>query len=82
MKTPRSAVSQLNKALGKDGRTAFMSAVVLGLVAHMVALSFDVPNHDGLDSIYFNQDMLTSGRWFLGAACGISTFYSLHWDFK
>ena len=79
MKTPGSAVSKLNNALGRDGRLAFLSAAILGLIAHVPALSFDIPNHDGLGSIYFDQDMLTSGRWFLGAACGISSFYSLHW---
>ena len=79
MKSPRSVMSKINTALGHDGRIAFISAVILGLIAHMPALNFDVPNHDGLDSIYFDQNMLTSGRWFLGTACGVSSFYSLHW---
>lgn len=79
MKSPRSVMFKIYTALGHDGRTAFISAVIFGLIAHMPALNFDVPNHDGLDSIYFDQNMLTSGRWFLGAACGVSSFYSLHW---
>ena len=79
MKTPESVISKVNTALGKDGKLAFLSAVVCGLIAHMPALSFDIPNHDGLDSVYSSQDLLTSGRWFLGTACSISSFYSLHW---
>ena len=79
MKTPDSVISKVNTALGKDGKTAFISAVILGLIAHFPALSSDIPNHDGLDSIYSSQDLLTSGRWFLGTACSISSFYSLHW---
>jgi len=79
MISPGNAVSKVNTALGKDGRLAFLSTALMGLIAHMPALSFDIPNHDGLDSVYSNQDLLTSGRWFLGTACSISSFYSLHW---
>ncbi len=79
MKSPRSVISKLYTVPGREGRTAFISAIVWGLIAHMPALNFDVPNHDGLDSLYFDQNMLTSGRWFLGVACGVSSFYSLHW---
>ena len=79
MISPRNSFSKVNKAIGHDGRVAFLSAVIIGLIAHMPAMNFDVPNHDGLDSLYFDQNMLTSGRWFLGTACGISSFYSLHW---
>lgn len=79
MISPRNFFSKVNKAIGHDGRVAFLSAVIIGLIAHMPAMNFDVPNHDGLDSLYFDQNMLTSGRWFLGTACGISSFYSLHW---
>ena len=79
MHSPRDFFDKLHKFLDRDGRAAFFSAVVIGLLAHMPALVFDVPNHDGLDSIYSSQNILTSGRWFLSIACGISSFYSLHW---
>ena len=58
---------------------AFFSALVFGLLAHMVPMTGDFPNHDGLESLYFNQDMLSSGRWFLSIACGISSYFALPW---
>ena len=45
----------------------------------MPMLLSDIPNHDGLDSMYFDQNMITSGRWFLMVACGFSSFYTLPW---
>lgn len=60
-------------------KTAFISALILGLLIHMPILVRDIPNHDGLDSLYFDQNMITSGRWFLTVACGISSYFSLPW---
>ena len=60
-------------------KTAFLSAVILGLLIHMPMLVRDIPNHDGLDSMYFDQNMITSGRWFLTVACGISSYFNLPW---
>lgn len=45
----------------------------------MPALLSDIPNHDGLASMYFDQNMITSGRWFLMVACGFSSFYTVPW---
>jgi hypothetical protein len=45
----------------------------------MPALISDIPNHDGLDSMYFDQNMITSGRWFLTVACGFSSYYTIPW---
>lgn len=60
-------------------KTAFMAAVLLGLLIHMPVLVRDIPNHDGLDSMYFDQNMITSGRWFLTVACGISSYFTIPW---
>lgn len=51
----------------------------MGLLIHLPAWVLDMPNHDGLASVYFNQNMITSGRWFLTVACGISSYYTLPW---
>lgn len=56
-----------------------MAAFVIGLLIHMPAMLSDIPNHDGLSSIWFDQNMITSGRWFLTVACGFSSFYSIPW---
>ena len=58
---------------------AFFSTFVIGLFAHMRIFLQDIPNHDGVNSIFFDQNMITSGRWFLRVACGISTDYTLPW---
>lgn len=79
MNSIKTSIEKLNKIIGRDGKTAFLSTFIIGLLTHMVALTGDFPNHDGLASMYFDQNMITSGRWFLGTACGISSFYSLPW---
>lgn len=63
----------------KIWRYTFCAAVIVGLVTHLPIMLSDIPNHDGLASIYFDQDMTVSGRWFLSVACGFSTYYSLPW---
>lgn len=60
-------------------KTAFLAAVIIGIAIHMPILVRDIPNHDGLDSIYFDQNMITSGRWFLTVACGFSSYFTLPW---
>ena len=60
-------------------KTAFLSAVCIGLLIHTPALLSDIPNHDGLASMYFDQNMITSGRWFLMVACGFSSYYTIPW---
>ncbi len=57
----------------------FLTAVILGLCTHMPIMLSDIPNHDGLASIYSDQNMIVSGRWFLSVACGFSSYYTLPW---
>lgn len=79
MNSPQTSIKKLNTLIGNDGRTAFFSTIIFGLIAHLPIMVSDIPNHDGLASIYFSQDMLTSGRWFLSTACGLSSYYSIPW---
>lgn len=60
-------------------KAAFLAVIVIGLLVHMPVLVRDIPNHDCLDSMYFDQNMITSGRWFLTVACGISSYFNLPW---
>lgn len=60
-------------------RYTFFTAIILGLCTHLPIMLSDIPNHDGLASIYFDQNMTVSGRWFLSVACGFSSYYSLPW---
>lgn len=77
--TPTQVFQALNKKIKQQWRLAFFSAVGIGLLIHMPVLLSDIPNHDGLASMYFDQNMITSGRWFLTVACGFSSFYTIPW---
>lgn len=57
----------------------FVAAIVAGLLTHFPVLVNKMPNSDAMTNFYFDQNMITSGRWFLGVACGISSFYDLNW---
>lgn len=79
MKSCEQTLVSIGKCIKKEWKIAFMTAFVLALLIHMPVLVSDIPNHDGLDSMYFDQNMITSGRWFLTIACGFSSYYNLPW---
>ncbi len=72
-------INKIKQKFSAADRIAFLSAFIWGLLVHMPAMLMDVPNHDGLSSMHFSQNMITSGRWFLGAACSLSSFYTVPW---
>lgn len=63
----------------KEYKYPFIAALVIGLLTHFPVMVNKLPNADAMDNFYSNQNMITSGRWFLGIACGISSFYDLNW---
>ncbi|MCR4895706.1 MAG: glucosyltransferase domain-containing protein [Lachnospiraceae bacterium] len=65
--------------LSAQVRAAMTGAFVIGLLVHLPAMLSDIPNHDGLSSMYFDQNMITSGRWFLMIACGASSYFTVPW---
>lgn len=78
--TPEELFGKLNrKMIKREWKTAFLSTFGIGLLVHMPVMLSDIPNHDGLASMYFDQNMITSGRWFLMVACGFSSFYTIPW---
>ncbi|MGN0167154.1 MAG: glucosyltransferase domain-containing protein [Acetatifactor sp.] len=79
MTSPTAVIQNIYGKIKKEWRLAFASTVVIALLIHMPVLLSDIPNHDGLDSMYFDQNMITSGRWFLMVACGFSSFYTIPW---
>ncbi len=79
MKSPTEIWKALKQNMKEEWKIAFLAAFVIGLLVHMPVMMRDIPNHDGLDSMHFNQNMITSGRWFLGIACGFSSYYTLPW---
>ncbi len=79
MAGPTEIWNYIKHRLKPESKVAFVVAVVIGLLIHMPIMMQDIPNHDGLDSMYFDQNMITSGRWFLTIACGLSSYYTLPW---
>lgn len=67
---------KLNK---KEYYIPFIAAVVIGLLTHMFMFVNKFPNSDAMTNFYFDQNMVTSGRWFLTVVCGISSYYDLNW---
>ncbi|MDE5746914.1 MAG: glucosyltransferase domain-containing protein [Acetatifactor sp.] len=79
MKNPTETWNCIRKHCKREWKLAFFSSFLLGILIHMPIMLRDIPNHDGLASMYFDQNMITSGRWFLTVACGISSYYTLPW---
>ena len=79
MMTPGQLIDYLKSHCKQKWKIAFISAFLIGMLVHMSVLLSDIPNHDGLDSMYFNQNMITSGRWFLMVACGFSSYFTIPW---
>ena len=79
MVSPAQAFQTLYGKIRREWRYAFLTCFLTGLLVHMPVLLSDIPNHDGLDSMYFDQNMITSGRWFLSVACGFSSYYTIPW---
>lgn len=76
---PEQFFNAWKQKITKQDIYTFLTAVIMGLVTHMRVFISDIPNHDGMSSLYFDQNMITSGRWFLRVACGISSDYTLPW---
>lgn len=79
MKNPTETWNNIWKHCKREWKLAFLSTFLVGLLCHMPIMLRDIPNHDGLASMYFDQNMITSGRWFLTVACGVSSYYTLPW---
>lgn len=77
--TPAARITQWCESVKKEYKTAFVATFLMGLMIHLPAILSDIPNHDGLDSMYFDQNMITSGRWFLTVACGFSSYFTIPW---
>lgn len=79
MNTPTQTLQNVKRHIKAEWKLAFGTTFILGLLVHMPILLSDIPNHDGLDSMYFDQNMITSGRWFLTVACGFSSYFTIPW---
>lgn len=76
---PDQVLSRWKQNITKMDCCTFWTTVAVGLLCHMRIFVSDIPNHDGMSGLFFDQNMITSGRWFLRVACGISSDYTLPW---
>lgn len=72
-------IDYYRKNVKQTWKTAFAAAVIIGLCVHLFKFANTLPNHDSPYSYYDPQNIITSGRWFLTVACGISSYYDLPW---
>lgn len=77
--TPQEVWIRCKQNTKQEWKIAFGAAFLIGLLIHLPIMVSDIPNHDGLSSMYFDQNMITSGRWFLTIACGFSSYFTLPW---
>ena len=58
---------------------AFLATFLVGIVAYGFLITNRFLTHDSMWNIYSDQNMITSGRQFLGAACSVGSYYDLPW---
>ena len=79
IKEPRELADAIRTHVSRADRTAFLSALITGLVTHLYMLVNKLPNHDDFLATSTANSMLTSGRWFLAVPSFFSSELSLPW---
>ncbi len=74
---PEKALKKLNTYILPQWRVCFVSAFIVGLLAHLYKITNWLPNWDSLVFRYDAQNMISLGRWFLPVVCSPSSFYDL-----
>lgn len=72
-------VSFYHRSLKKSWKLAFLAAVIAGFLVHTYKFTNNFPYFDSFYNFYSSQYMVASGRWFLSAACSLSTYFDLPW---
>ena len=68
-----------NNKVKKEWKISWISAFIIGLIIHLFKFSNTILHHDSVYNYYSNQDMTSSGRWFLSIACSLSSYFDLPW---
>lgn len=76
---PEKTIKNIYNKISAQGKICFLSAVIIGLAAHLYKMTGWLPNWDSLVFRYDAQNMIPLGRWFLPVVCSISSFYDLPW---
>lgn len=76
---PDKLIGKLYLRIQPQWRIAFISTFIIGFLTHFYVFVNRLPNHDGMYNIYSSQAKVTSGRFFLGPASGLSSYFDLPW---
>jgi MFS superfamily sulfate permease-like transporter len=76
---PEELFKKIKSSIPRQFKICFVSALLVGLVAHIYKLTNWLPNWDSLVFRYDPQNMIALGRWFLPVVCAPSSFYDLPW---
>lgn len=76
---PEQVIRKIKDNIEPQWKICFISAILLGLVAHMYKITNWLPNWDSIVFRYDGQNMIGIGRWFLPVVCAPSSFYDLPW---
>lgn len=74
---PEQVINKIKKSILPQWKICFLSAVVIGFIAHLYKITNWLPNWDSLVFRYDAQNMISIGRWFLPVVCAPSSFYDL-----
>lgn len=80
---PDNIIQILNKKISRECKLAFLSALIIGLIAHTYMFTNKIPNYDDLRTIDGFGTTFRSGRWFLWivgtVAYHLDFVFSLPW---
>lgn len=74
---PEQIIEKIKKNILPQWKVCFISALIVGIIAHLYKITNWLPNWDSLVFRYDPQNMLAMGRWFLCVVCMPSSFYDL-----
>ena len=74
---PEKLLKKLNTYILPQWKVCFVSALIIGIIAHFYKITNWLPNWDSLVFRYDSQNMIGLGRWFLGPVCSLSSYYDL-----
>ena len=74
---PEKTLKKLNERILPQWKICFLSALAVGIIAHLYKITNWLPNWDSLVFRYDSQNMLALGRWLLPVVCLPSSFYDL-----
>lgn len=76
---PEQIIEKIRKNILPQWKICFLSAVIVGFIAHLYKITNWLPNWDSLVFRYDAQNMINMGRWFLPVVCAPSSYYDLPW---